>query len=147
MSKLSQSCAVRDGLQQILLSSGYECDPAKIYDIMPDTESLLLVWDRELPGKKALVYSLVQNSRGSSEFKLLFQAADVNRATRDREDIVRIYLVLSGDGWSPRIKEEFLTGRVLQELRDAERVMVITYSEFLDRIRRGDLLPTQDITR
>jgi len=97
----------------------------------------LLVHDRG-SGRRIVVSLKWQQVAGTAEQKIPFEVIALLQLLESRacEDA---YLVLGGTGWTPQVREFYLSGRLCTFMPEAERVRIVGLEEFIKLVNNRRL--------
>jgi hypothetical protein len=124
-------------LQAVLESYGYVC---KRNLLIGRGEGLRNRADiaAERYGQSYLLSIKWQWMPGSAEQKIPFEVISlIDAIKRSGGEYRRAYLILGGDGW--RLLDFYTRGGLGEYIRDIELVNIVTFQQFLEVIKRGEL--------
>jgi hypothetical protein len=97
----------------------------------------LLVHDRA-SGRRIVVSLKWQQVAGTAEQKIPFEVIALLQLLESGE-CDEVYLVLGGTGWTPQLREFYLSGRLCRFMPGADRVRIVGLEEFIKRVNTRQL--------
>ena len=97
----------------------------------------LLVHDRG-SGRRIVVSLKWQQVAGTAEQKIPFEAIALLQLLESRA-CDEAYLILGGTGWTPQLREFYLSGGLCRFIPEAKRVKIVGLEEFIKLVNNRQL--------
>lgn len=95
----------------------------------------------ETPDSRWIILSKKwQETRGTAEQKIPFEVIKlINTIENSKDKFCYAYLILGGEGWTPKLKSFYLNGGLNQYINSFELVHIVNSDQFLTLINRNKL--------